>query len=483
MKQNHTNSPKTQKQFVIILLLIVNCALIIPSTRDCFGQSITWQRTYGTIGYEEGYSIVQTPDSGYIAVGRKRINSIEHMYVFRMNKFGDVIWERVYPNDWARRIIKTNDNNYLVMGMFTTLIKIDISGNMLWQSGPYSYDKTFSSVKETNTGDFVICGAIDIGFRRYPYLFQLSSLGDSLWEKTFTDNIFEGRFSDIVLANNGDFIMCGNISDSSFISDKFSIVRVDQTGNELWFRRYDTLLYYNAYSMTTAIDGFLIGGQYLGALIIRTDTNGFIEWIKQYDEGTSGARPLCKNILTTNDNNYVYTGIWDSTGNLDFYMRVRKVDQNGIEIWRRSFGFSGNEYGDYIIQTSDSGFASIGFTDYGNINEDIYIVKMDKNGNTVPYIGIEPISSTMPAQFKLYQNHPNPFNPVTDIKFDITKSTNVKLTVVNLLGQEVEILVNQNLVAGSYTADWNASNFASGVYFYKLVAGEFVDVKKMVLLK
>jgi len=98
-------------------------------------------------------------------------------------------------------------------------------------------------------------------------------------------------------------------------------------------------------------------------------------------------------------------------------------------------------------------------------------------------IGITPISSEVPNRFSLSQNYPNPFNPVTDIKFDIAAATNVKLTVMNMLGQEVEVLVNQNLSAGTYKADWNASNYPSGIYFYKLEAGDFVDVKKMILVK
>lgn len=98
-------------------------------------------------------------------------------------------------------------------------------------------------------------------------------------------------------------------------------------------------------------------------------------------------------------------------------------------------------------------------------------------------IGITPISNEVPNRFSLSQNYPNPFNPVTDIKFDIAAATNVKLTVMNMLGQEVEVLVNQSLNAGTYKADWNASNFPSGIYFYKLEAGEFVDVKKMILVK
>lgn len=102
---------------------------------------------------------------------------------------------------------------------------------------------------------------------------------------------------------------------------------------------------------------------------------------------------------------------------------------------------------------------------------------------TANIIGITPIGSEVPNKFSLSQNYPNPFNPVTDIKFDIAKSSFVKLTVMNILGQEVDALVNENLAAGSYKFDWNASALPSGIYFYKLEAEGFVETKKMMLIK
>jgi Secretion system C-terminal sorting domain len=102
---------------------------------------------------------------------------------------------------------------------------------------------------------------------------------------------------------------------------------------------------------------------------------------------------------------------------------------------------------------------------------------------TANVIGITPIQGEVPSNFKLEQNYPNPFNPVTDIRFDIPRSAFVKLTVMNLIGQEVEVLTNGQLSAGSYVADWNASNYPSGVYFYRLEAGTYSDTKKMILIK
>ncbi|MEO8513270.1 MAG: T9SS type A sorting domain-containing protein [Ignavibacteria bacterium] len=98
-------------------------------------------------------------------------------------------------------------------------------------------------------------------------------------------------------------------------------------------------------------------------------------------------------------------------------------------------------------------------------------------------IGIQPISGNIPTKFSLDQNYPNPFNPNTNIKFDIPKAGNVKLVVYDINGREVNRLINQNLPAGYYNADFNASNLASGVYFYSLEANDFTDVKKMILVK
>jgi len=88
-----------------------------------------------------------------------------------------------------------------------------------------------------------------------------------------------------------------------------------------------------------------------------------------------------------------------------------------------------------------------------------------------------------PGAYKLYQNFPNPFNPATDISFDVPAESRVTINIYNTLGQQVTQLVNSNYKPGSYSVNFDASNFASGVYFYRITAGEFTDEKKMVLVK
>jgi hypothetical protein len=88
-----------------------------------------------------------------------------------------------------------------------------------------------------------------------------------------------------------------------------------------------------------------------------------------------------------------------------------------------------------------------------------------------------------PLTFALEQNYPNPFNPSTNIKYSVPENGFVKLSVYNLVGEEVSVLVNQTVDAGFYEVTFNAANLPSGTYFYRLQTGDFIDTKKMILMK
>ncbi len=99
-----------------------------------------------------------------------------------------------------------------------------------------------------------------------------------------------------------------------------------------------------------------------------------------------------------------------------------------------------------------------------------------------------PIDGTLPESFYLSQNYPNPFNPTTTIEFGLESTQNVKLTVYNVLGQAVRTLVNERRSAGNYSVEWLGDTDAgarasTGVYFYRLEAGDFIQTKKMMLVK
>ncbi|OGU77187.1 MAG: hypothetical protein A2V93_12490 [Ignavibacteria bacterium RBG_16_34_14] len=101
----------------------------------------------------------------------------------------------------------------------------------------------------------------------------------------------------------------------------------------------------------------------------------------------------------------------------------------------------------------------------------------------IPPVGVEEELYEIPTEFLLSQNYPNPFNPNTKIKYSIPQSSNVVIKVFDILGSEIETLVNVEKPAGTYELNWNAANLPSGVYFYQLKAGSFVETNKMILLK
>ena len=118
-------------------------------------------------------------------------------------------------------------------------------------------------------------------------------------------------------------------------------------------------------------------------------------------------------------------------------------------------------------------------------------VDRGKNGayNWAPNKGIRVRVATgisnneTPVKYYLSQNFPNPFNPVTKVNYGVLKASNVKITVFDMLGREVASLVNEYQNAGNYFATFDATKYSSGIYYYKIEAGDFVEVKKMSLIK
>lgn len=97
--------------------------------------------------------------------------------------------------------------------------------------------------------------------------------------------------------------------------------------------------------------------------------------------------------------------------------------------------------------------------------------------------GIPQYSTEVPVDFKLHNNYPNPFNPTTKIRFDITERTNVKIIIYNSAGKEINVLVDSELGAGKYETSFTALDISSGIYFYRIITDNFTDTKKMILVK
>lgn len=211
--------------------------------------------------------------------------------------------------------------------------------------------------------------------------------------------------------------------------------------------------------------------------VIKYDDNGNYQWEREY--GTSGQS---RSLGFDNDENVYVTGV---VGSSSIYTATVKWDKNGNQLW------------DVIQGANPSDGKSIAV----NYNGNAYITGCQLGDNldykTILYItqpgsghlmvqnpnGSENQISNIPVSYSLGQNFPNPFNPVTLIKYGVPNAANVNITVYNLLGQEVATLVNERKDAGYYDVRFDGSNLSSGVYVYRIVAGSYSDMKKMVLMK
>jgi hypothetical protein len=277
-----------------------------------------------------------------------------------------------------------------------------------------------------------------------------------------------------------------------------------------------------------------------GGIILRT-TNGGTTWVQQSVGLAGGLLGVCLvdvnhatavgfdgAILRTTDGGTTWTQ--QSSGTAQFLFGVSFTDvnigtvvgdggtilrtTNGGETWTlqsnvlpyayslRSVSFTdankGTIVGSYgsILRTTDGGttwkqqsllttntLLSVSFTDSNNgtaVGEYGIILRTTNGG--VTFIKEERLDE-IPDTYYLSGNFPNPFNPSTKIKYSIPKLSDVEIKIFDILGKEIDILVQEVKPAGTYELTWNAANLSSGVYFYRIKAGDFVQTKKMILLK
>lgn len=161
---------------------------------------------------------------------------------------------------------------------------------------------------------------------------------------------------------------------------------------------------------------------------------------------------------------------YDSSVTVNFSVSPTTVVYNGKNYYFQRWNGTGNG-------------AYNGTNPNGIINNMNGIIVQTAVYDTIVPFGIQNLHTGVPKEYSLHQNYPNPFNPVTKIKFDIPAYSEVNLKIYDILGNEVADLFNGKLEAGFYEADFNASSYASGVYFYRIDAGNYQSVKRMILVK
>jgi hypothetical protein len=216
------------------------------------------------------------------------------------------------------------------------------------------------------------------------------------------------------------------------------------------------------------------------------DGNGEIYYKRSQDGGINWG---ADNRLTSNTAISQFASV-ASSGSVVHVVWRDDRDGNGEIYYKRSQDGGINWGADNRLtsNTAISQFASVSVSSSGvhvvweearDGNQEIYY-KRDPSGNVT---GIENIGSEMPKQFFLSQNYPNPFNPSTVISYQLPATSMVSLKIYDIIGKEVSTLVNEEKLAGSYEIEFGAQGLPSGIYLYKLQAGNFVQTKKMVLLQ
>ncbi len=318
------------------------------------------------------------------------------------------------------------------------LLKIDSLGNLLWVRYYLAgFDKTLFSVTESVGGNLLITGDDEVtyggGIPAKTLIMKLNSVGDSIWVKRYSANSASCYGQNIKTFSN-QYIVAGSTRDTVYASPDWPyIMKLDTNGN-LQFKKIYTALrseYYlcfgisnNTYLFSTSV---IYGANHIAGKVYVTDTGGTV--IRQKEFNDTGQVEL-NAILPLPNGDLLFAGYW------------------------------GN---------------------YGPTRNDFYVIRTDSVLNFPP-IGILNHSNNLPNMFVLYQNYPNPFNPETIIKYDLPKDGLVSVKIYDLLGK-VAFSKTEYKLAGTYDFSFNGSSYASGLYFYRIEAGAFVDCKKMVLIK
>lgn len=317
-----------------------------------------------------------------------------------------------------------------------------------------------------------------------------------------------GLFRSTNNGNNWQMLMSGFISFNNIVSNQNGMLFASgsypsfgvwkSTNNGLNWEMTDPNFMSSVYSLCVTQNGNLFAGT-SGGGVYRSTNNG-TTWLQ--------AQPYASVVsLTAAPNGYVYgcfnsvsggqNGIYRSTNYGVNWSIIGLANTDHFFLKSNSAGhiFAGGFYGSGVFRSTNNGLNWFEVNS-GIYNKMITTVYFDNAGfgyagtyygglykTNISTIGLLNISTEVPNSFSLKQNYPNPFNPVTNIEFSVPEKSFVRLTVFDVTGRVVEILVNQELKAGIYKSDWNAANYSSGVYFYRLTSDGFTDTKRMVLLK
>jgi hypothetical protein len=347
-------------------------------------------------------------------------------------------------------------------------------------------------------GNVVIAGTSDWYWGTIDYVtIKLNPAGDTAWVRKYDspENAYD-YLKALVVDNQDNIYVTGDIYKTGGNHDIITI-KYNASGDTVWTRRYngagngDDKVY--AMTVDSAGNIYLAGSSFVSGngidcLTMKYNSDGVLMWIKTYAEYSYHADGAASITLDKSGNVYVTGSAGTSSSNVA-YLTI-KYDNDGNGKWVAKY--DGPGYNGYDISSSvfvdNSGYVYITGSSPGVLSgNDIATIKYIQPPNDV-----DNDSGGQPAKFELFQNYPNPFNPSTTIRYSIPsnvkgQTSNVILKVYDVLGNEIATLVNEEKPAGSYEVKFSPESSikhqASGIYFYQLRTGDFIQTKKMLLIK
>jgi len=495
------------------------------------GQNI-FQKSFGTTAYEEIWEFDLTSDSGFILGG---YTGFGNAYIIKLNSHGDTTWTKNIDAtglDLLYSIKQTKDNGFIAGGRTNSfgaggldmlLIKTDVTGNNQWtKTIGGGGDETASSIKQTTDGGFVIAGntkSFGAGLNDF-YVVKTDVNGNIIWSKSIGGTGNDNAYSIIQTADSG-YISVGLTASAGAGNNDILAVKFNNAGSVVWMKTYGGTGDDRANSIIQTVDGgFIISGvtNSFGAgnydfNLIKTDSLGNFIWEKTF--GGTG-NEWSYSVQQTNDNGFILTGYTTSfgAGGGDYYLI--KTNSIGDTSWTKTFGGTMAEYGTAVKQTSDNGFAIIGYgQSFGAGSYDFYFVKTDSNGNgicnqnntativsgqtstvTTPTLTISSggvnnssspvitegaivnsLCTNVGVQYLNVSNpnfyiYPNPTSDQSTLQFDNKKAELCTLTLYDLRGQIMRTI--NNITSDQVVIQKN--DLTTGLYYFVLRTSDRVIV-------
>ena len=378
---------------------------------------IEWNMTFGGIGRDEGRSVQQTVDGGYIITGSTESYGAgsEDVWLIKTDSKGEVEWNKTFGGrhgDEGYSVQQTEDGGYVITGYTHSygigghevwLIKIDSKGNEEWSKtfGGSDDDEGYS-VQQTDDGGYIIIGSTESygDGDEDVWLIKIDSKGNKEWSNTFGGNHSDRGYS-VQQTVDGGYIITGVVSsytDTFYLSisrhGAVWLIKTDSKGNEEWNKTFGKIDSNEGHSVQQTEDsGYIITGftkydthftSYFSddkwinnkyVWLIKTDSKGNEEWNNTF--GESSYFNYGQSVQQTWDGGYIITGCTDYYGAGDDDVWLIKADSKGNGEWSKTFGGNRSDIGYSIQQTDDGGYIITGCTEsYGSGDEDVWLIKL-----------------------------------------------------------------------------------------------------------